>query len=123
MIAEEGPHHVALISFIAALHHVPQRAARETLFILGIERREGERGRAGEIAWHEKAARRQRGQRIEIGARLAQISLEQIGERLGESFVGAPRGIDLGERLAPSFDAFLRAGVRLCSRAVRDQSR
>ena len=60
MIAEERPHHVGLIGLVAPLHHGEERAARETLLALRIERREGERGRAFEIARHEEASRRQR---------------------------------------------------------------
>ena len=50
MIAEEGSHHMGLIGLVTPLHHRPQRAARKTRFVLGIERREGQRRRAGKVA-------------------------------------------------------------------------
>ena len=82
MIAEEGPHHVGLIGLVAPLHHGEERAARETLLALRVERREGERRRAFEIARHEEASWRQRRQRVSVGAGVAQIGLEQIGKSL-----------------------------------------
>ena len=56
---------------------------------------------------------------VRVGARLAQIGLEQIGEPLRHRLVGGRRGIDLGERLRHLAIA-LRLAARLCSSAWRD---
>jgi len=96
VIAEERPHHIALVGLVAPRHQRPQRAAWEARCALGIERREGQRRRAFEIARHEEAPRGQSRQRVLIGPRRGQIRLEQVRQLCCVRFVGRFRRVDGG---------------------------
>ncbi len=64
MVAEEGFDHMALIGLVAALHHRGQRAL-DGLVALGQRQwREGQRGRAFEVARHQETPWRKRRERI-----------------------------------------------------------
>ena len=56
VLAEERAHHRGLIGLVAPGHHRGERAVRDRAFA-EIERREGQRRRAVEVAGHQEAAR------------------------------------------------------------------
>ena len=101
MIAEEGLHHMRLVGLVAPLHHRGERAGAKFHAFVDAQRREGEGGRAFEFAGHEKAAGRQRGQRVIVRARSAQISGEEFGETLGFAFAFIGVGSNRQRRAAP----------------------
>ena len=101
VIAEERAHDVGLVGLVAALHHGGERPRHDVRALADRQRREGEGGRTFEIAGHEKAAGRQRGQGIGIGARGAQIGGEKLC-RLARGFLGGRTArIERGEKSAP----------------------
>ena len=81
MLAKERPHHHVLVGLVAPLHHRRQRAGGRWRRAGQFERREGERGRAGEIARHQEAAGRQQPH----GVALVAAGPEIVGEQ--------PRGL------------------------------
>ncbi len=59
----------------------------------GSERREGERGRSLKVARHEKATRRQRGERVGIAAHRRKVGGERCGKLAGHGFARPRIGI------------------------------
>ena len=63
MVAEERLHDMRLVGLVAPLHHGGERTPDRTCGPRRyVERREGQRGRALQVAGHEEAAGRQHGQ-------------------------------------------------------------
>ena len=79
MIPEERFDDMRLIGLVAPLHHGGEGIRRIDFTFLDGERREGQGGRAFEVARHQEAARRQAGEMIFAGPAGAQI----VGEKLG----------------------------------------
>ncbi len=76
MIDKERPHHEILVGLVAPPHHRPERALR-AFGDRQIERRECQRRRVFEIAWHQETPGRQHAHRKLIVAAGAQIIREQ----------------------------------------------
>ena len=79
MVAEEGLHDVRFVGLVAPLHHRAERVPRARMIRGDVERREGQGGRAFEIAGHQEPAGRQRGERMFVCPRLLQIRGEGLG--------------------------------------------
>ena len=108
MVAEERRDHHPLVGLEALLKRAPERCgcpARRP-----DQRRESQRGRALEIARHQKATRRHR--REACGARRRKIAGEPRGERPGVALVEVDRGIRGVEQAEPTF------GLRQASRGA-----
>ncbi len=78
VVVEERPHHDVLIGRISPRHHGAQRMRARGRFSVELERREGERRRAGEIARHQETAGRQQAHGIALVAAGLQIGGEQL---------------------------------------------
>ena len=117
MIAEERPHHHVLVGLVAPLHHRPQRARRGAVpSARQIERREGQRRRAREIARHQEAAGRQQAH----GEALVAAGLQIVGEQLRG--VSARLLVLAAPRRRASRDGACQ-GAASCARGARARQR
>ena len=119
MIAEERPHHDVLVGLVTPPHHRPQRTVGCGAIGRHVERREGQRRRAREVARHQEASGRQQAHREAFVAAGAQIIREQLCRRACRLLVFA----GFGGRASPDARAMaqrvLRAGPRATARGSR----
>ena len=101
MIAEERTHHDVLVGLVPPSHHRPQRTVGRAAVGGDIERRKGQRRRAGEIARHQEAAGRQQAHRKTFVAAGAKIIREQPCGDERRLFVLAALGIQRLQMLVP----------------------
>ena len=101
VVAKERPRHIGLVGLVAPLHHRRQRAWRDFLTLVERQRREGQGGRPLEVARHEEAARRQARERVDVVARLAQVSGEEFGGGARRFLLGRGGGVEAGKKRAP----------------------
>ena len=124
VVAEERPHHMRLVGLEAALHQRREAcSARSAAPGWKVERREGQRRRAGEIARHQEAPRRRRRDRLRPGPQRREIGLEGLARRARHDLVGRAGRIEAlrGSR-AKARRCAARPGRRLASIVWRDQS-
>src|SRR4249920_2726399 len=79
MLDEERSYDLLLIRLIASLHHGEKRTRLSYLALGEVQRREGERRRAVEIARHQEAAGGQRRQGEPLVSAGTQIACEELG--------------------------------------------
>ena len=101
VVAEERTHDMGLVGLVAPLHHRRERSRCDFRARRERQRREGECGRAREIAGHQEAARRQSRERIDVVARLPQIGGEQGGAGARDFFIGRGRRFEAHQMLGP----------------------
>ena len=101
MVAEERFDHMALVGLVAALHHRGQRALDRLVALGQGQWREGQRGRAFEVARHQETPWRKRRERIAFRARRAQIGGEQFRRLPRDGLVLRPGGVEAGGKAAP----------------------
>ena len=93
---------MGLVGLEAPFHESREAAWRNRLPLGQIERREGERGRAGQIARHEEPARRRGGHSLGMGPQNGEIVLECLARPRCEHLVGRACGVERFQRFVPS---------------------